>query len=86
MKVPNQRMGRTFNLVFWNVRGLGDHTKCDNVLAELLSANPSIVLLQETKLTSPTPTKIRSFLSLCLNSHCILDGDGSRGGILTAWT
>jgi len=50
-------MGRTFNLVFWNVRGLGDQTKCDNVLAELLSANPSIVLLQETKLSSPPSSK-----------------------------
>lgn len=45
-------MCKTFVLCFWNVRGLGDQEKCDNVLSELLSASPNLVLLQETKLES----------------------------------
>jgi hypothetical protein len=34
----------------WNVRGLGDPIKCGDVLMELLSSNPSLILFQETKL------------------------------------
>jgi hypothetical protein len=44
-------MGRIFNLCFWNVRGLGDHKKCSDVLAELLSSSPTLFFFR--KLSSP---------------------------------
>jgi hypothetical protein len=38
-------MSRMFNICFWNVRGLGNASKCDYVQSTFLSANPRIVLL-----------------------------------------
>jgi hypothetical protein len=43
-------MNRTFSISRWNVRGLGDCVKCGDDLVELLSANPTIALLQEQSL------------------------------------
>jgi exonuclease III len=51
-------MNRSIKLCSWNVRGLNDNIKCGNVLSELLSAAPDIVLLQETKLSSISPLKL----------------------------
>lgn len=44
---------RAYLSIFWNVGGLGDASKCDNVLSNLLCTNPGVVLLQETKLDDP---------------------------------
>ena len=77
-------MGRTFSLCFWNVRGLGDPEKCSDVLAELLSSTPHLVLLQETKLSDFTPSKLSSFLPRTLNDFRSLPATGSSGGLLTA--
>lgn len=71
--------------MFWNVRGLGDQDKCKDVLAELLSSSPHLVLLQETKLSDLTPSKLFSFLPRTLNDNRSLPAAGSAGGLLTAW-
>ena len=55
-------MNRTFTVCSWNVRGLGDRDKCDEVLMELLSCKPNLVLLQETKPNDISPIKLTSFL------------------------
>jgi hypothetical protein len=34
----------------WNIRGLGQQQKCDDMVTELVSLNPSMLFLQETKL------------------------------------
>jgi hypothetical protein len=34
----------------WNIRGLGQQQKCDDMLTKLISLNPSMLFLQETKL------------------------------------
>lgn len=78
-------MGRTFSLCFWNVRGLGDTEKCNDVLAELLSSSRHIALLQETKLSELTSTKLYSFLPRSLHAFHSLPATGSSGGLLTAW-
>jgi len=78
-------MNRTFAVCCWNVRGLGDSGKCGDVLMELLSSKPDIVLLQETKLSSITPAKLSTFLPRRLNSFFSSPADGTAGGILTAW-
>ena len=78
-------MGVTYNLCFWNVRGLGDKGKCGDVLSELLSSSPHLVLLQETKLTDPDLSKIYSFLPRLLDSFRFSNAVGASGWILTAW-
>ena len=78
-------MNRSIKVCSWNVRGLNDPVKCGNVLSELLSANPDIVLLQETKLHSIPPLKLRSFLPRRLDSFLYNPAVGTAGGILTAW-
>lgn len=76
---------KTFACFSWNVRGLGDTQKCDKVLTELIDAKPHIVALQETKLSSLTPSKIRSFLPSHLDSSLYNASLRTTGGILTAW-
>ena len=78
-------MNRSISFCSWNVRGLNDSIKCGNVLAELLSALPDVVLLQETKLQSISPFKLRSFLPRRLHGFSYNSSNGSAGGILTAW-
>ena len=63
---PNQ-MTRSIKLCNWNVRGLNDSVKCGSVLAEMLSASPDIVLLQESKLHDVPLTKRLSILPWCLD-------------------
>ena len=53
---------KNFSIVSWNVRGLGDPDKCAIVKDALVSANPSIICLQETKLHHITQFQSRSFL------------------------
>jgi hypothetical protein len=65
---------------------LGDCVKCGDILAELLSAKPTIVLLQETKLANITRTKLRSFLPSRLDAFNYVPASGTSGGILTAWS
>lgn len=52
---------------------------------ELLSSNPTLVLLQETKLASISPLKLNSFLPRRLNCFHLSPTDGASGGILTTW-
>jgi exonuclease III len=77
----------TKNLVFvsWNVRGLGDDGKCTIVRDHMITANPSVLCVQETKLASLSEGKARSFLPPTLSQFSNADADGSRGGMLTAF-
>ncbi|XP_066323872.1 uncharacterized protein [Miscanthus floridulus] len=78
-------MHKTISLLTWNVRGLGQDDKCDDVLMELITASATIVGLQETKLSSLTPSKARSFLPARLSSYISKDEVGAAGGIVLAW-
>lgn len=79
-------MNRSVMVCSWNVRGLGDVVKCGDVLTELLSSNPCLVLVQETKLSELSDRKKYTFLPRHLNSSIHSTTHGSSGGILTAWT
>ena len=78
-------MSKTLTFFSWNVRGLGQTCRCGDVLTELLSARPSIIALQETKLQSLNTIKRSSFLPSRLSSCVTRDSSGAAGGILTAW-
>ena len=77
--------GRVFQLISWNVRGLGDSDKCDVVRDTLTTVKPTVVCLQETKLSSTSVAKARSFLPTSFRDFLCVDAGGTRGGILTAW-
>jgi len=78
-------MNRQLSFCSWNVRGLGQTTRRDDVLAELISARPTFVALQETKLQSLEVHKPSSFLPCRLRSCVARDAIGASGGMLTAW-
>jgi exonuclease III len=75
----------SFVIGSWNVRGLGDPDKCDIVRATLLSAKPSFVCLQESKLGDLSVAKASSFLPLPLRAWDTVDSVGASGGIVSAW-
>lgn len=76
---------KTLSVISWNVRGLGQSSRCDDVLCELISQRPDVVALQETKLMEVTSSKSKTFLPSRLASFATHPADGSAGGILTAW-
>ena len=82
----NDAANRNLSILCWNVRGLGDSEKCGVVKDAIVSANPSIICLQETKLHSIEKCKAKTFLPPKLaDNFCFLPAVGSKGGVLTAW-
>ncbi|TVU02265.1 hypothetical protein EJB05_52261, partial [Eragrostis curvula] len=77
--------GQTFNLVSWNVRGLGDDDKCKLVRDGLSSPSPAIICVQETKLNDVSRFKAASFLPHGFSDFSFVEATGTRGGLLTAW-
>ncbi|XP_071677171.1 uncharacterized protein [Lolium perenne] len=69
----------------WNVRGLGDEDKCHLVRDSVASALPSVMCFQESKLSHLDAAKARSFLPATLADFAVVDANGSRGGLVTAW-
>jgi len=78
-------LNKTLSLFSWNVRGLGQSCRCDDVLAELISSRPTFACLQETKLAQVTPAKRKTFLPVRMSSFAAHPSAGAAGGILTAW-
>jgi exonuclease III len=78
-------MNRSISVFSWNVRGLHDPIKCGDVLSELLSSVPDIVLLQETKLSDIPLPKRHSFPPHRLDACIFKPANGASGGIFTAW-
>lgn len=79
-------VSKIFLLLSWNVRGLGDPEKCTVVRDALRQATPSIICLQETKLSDCSCFKAATFLPPnMLSSFVVSSAAGSRGGMLIAW-
>lgn len=77
---------KKFWLLSWNVRGLGDPDKCTIVRDALRQTTPTIICLQETKLTDCSIFKAATFLPPNMSSSFVLSSaSGARGGTLTAW-
>jgi len=68
------------------VRGLGDPDKCVTVRNVIFNAKPSVVCLQESKLSTISVFKAKTFRPATFSSSFAYSPvDGSRGGIITAW-
>ena len=72
------------SILNWNVRGLGEDDKCSLVHDTITSCYPSVICLEETKLSSVSPFKLRAFLPLNLKEHAATLSDGAARGILVA--
>jgi exonuclease III len=69
----------------WNVRGLGQQRKRDDVRAAIDLALPSVLCLQETKLADISSFLASSFVPPSLRTFVFKPSVGSSGGIITAW-
>jgi exonuclease III len=69
----------------WNVRGLNDAAHRELVRQTVTSARPTIVCLQETKISMINTNLARDTLGPFLDSYVELGAQGTRGGILLAW-
>lgn len=70
----------------WNVRGLGDANKCAVIKELACDDNPDIICFQETKLSNCDIFKLRQVCRSKIKNFLTLNADGSRGGILLAWS
>jgi exonuclease III len=72
-------------ILIWNVRGLNDRAKRDSIKSLVLDTMPSIVCLQETKLSSISDFDIITILGSAYSNFIFSPCIGTRGGILVAW-
>lgn len=71
--------------LIWNVRGLNDRARRDNVRKVVDCVKPAVVCLQETKLSYISDWEVRSFLGRVFSKFVYLPAQATRGGILVAW-
>ena len=69
----------------WNIRGLGDQRKCEQLKAAYDLSPPSVLCIQESKLSDISSFKASSFLPPSLRSFVFKPSNGASGGIITAW-
>lgn len=83
--LPLQHVMDLSNILFWNVRGLNRKAHRDSIRALIVSLNPELICLQETKIQHMTTATLWSTLGTQLDQHTCLPAEGTRGGILIAW-
>lgn len=76
---------KILSVLSWNVQGMGDPDKCVLVRNSVLSMDPCLACLQETKLSHLNGIKRPAFLPPRLSDFATKDADGSHGGVVTAW-
>jgi exonuclease III len=72
------------NFVLWNVRGLNARSHHDAVCSLVETEHPSLVYLQETKLSVISDFDIMQILGAGYN-YVFLVASHTRGGILVIW-
>lgn len=82
---PNQ-IQFSFKILNWNVRGLGDINKCTVIKNSILDSNCDLVCFQETKWSDHSIFRVRQVCPARFRNYITLDAEGSRGGILLAWS
>jgi exonuclease III len=74
-----------YKFLSWNVRGLNNTAKQEDVKQIISLLKLDLLCLQETKLVSVDSTTIRNCLrSQYENNYAFLPADGTRGGIILA--
>jgi exonuclease III len=76
---------RQFNIMSWNVWGLNNTARQEDVRQIVTSVKPNIICLQETKLSTISIHDISNILGNDYeDSFCFLPANGTRGGVLIA--
>lgn len=78
-------MSGDLSILSWNVRGLNDAAHRELVRETTVCTRPSVVCLQETKISSMNRSILVDTLGERMAGHCTLDANGTRGGILLEW-
>ena len=73
------------NFLIWNVRGLNSRARRDNVKTLVLDIKPSLICLQETKMSNIFDFDILSILGAGYSNFVFSPAQGTRGDILVAW-
>lgn len=76
----------SISVLSWNVRGLGDIKKCAVVKDLIADANPDLICFQETKWEECSIFKLRQVCTSKFRNYSNLDAEGTRGGIVLAWS
>jgi len=76
-------MDRT-SILIWNVRGLNDKARRDNLRKVVDESRPEVICLQETKLSHISARDVSSFLGQEFINFVYLPAQQTRGGILVA--
>ena len=77
-------MSHNHKFIFWSVRGLNSRSKRSAVRSMITAAAPSIVCLQETKLSAISTDLVAQTLGAEFWDFYCLPADKTRGGILLA--
>jgi len=73
------------SVLVWNVRGLNDRGRRDMLRKVVDDFRPSVVCIQETKLSYISERDVISFLGQDFSQFVYLPAQQTRGGILIAW-
>lgn len=78
-------MNDNFSIMSWNVRGLNDSSHRELVRENSVCSKPSVICIQETKISSMSRAILTESLGDRMADYCTLDAVGTRGGVLLAW-
>lgn len=85
MAVVPREFGVVMKILSWNVRGLGGFAKRPEVRKLIADKNPSIVCLQETKLSVVDDALSLSLWGSASHSYSFRPSVGASGGLLILW-
>jgi exonuclease III len=74
------------NILVWNIISLNDRNKRDNLRIVVDGCRPMLVCIQETKLAAISNWDVASLLGRDFADFISLPAQGTRGGILVAWS
>lgn len=80
-----ERPCQNYNMISWNVRGLNNVAKQEDVKHLISLHKPDLLCIQETKIANVDQMLIRNAFGVCYeNNFCYLPADGTSGGIILA--
>lgn len=76
----------SYKFISWNVRGANEREKRLAIRQTIILEKPDIVCMQETKISCMTNKIAKELCGRRLDHFSTRDADGTRGGILIAWS
>lgn len=73
------------SVLIWNVRGLNDRARRNNLRKVVNDSKPTVVCIQETRLSNIADRDVTSSLGHEFTNFVFLPAQQTRGGIVVAW-